>query len=47
MIYFAAALTNLGIIGLTAFALYTTGSLWSILILCFFVTVKKGSKKDG
>ena len=33
--YYAIAAVNLGLIALTAFAIYHTGSLWSLLILFF------------
>lgn len=31
----ALVLLNLGVLALTGLALYITGSLWSLLILCF------------
>lgn len=43
--YTATVLINLGLISLTAFAIYFTGSLWAILILLFCVSAKQGKKK--
>lgn len=40
MAYLAAALINLALIALTAFAYYHTGSLWTILILFFMISVR-------
>lgn len=44
--YTAAALINISLVLLTAFAIYFTGSLWSVLILIFGVSAKQKRSKN-